>query len=449
MSASTGQCVAIKIAVLLVIAAGIRPAFAAEPDYALPEKVTVMPVFLLPPGISRPIRQESSLVMRQLTWAQESYRKFLGGRDTFSISKKAPDVIRLPKGVDYYKSLPKGDAACEVVSLLLKYYKTNRFNCPWVFCCVMVNRQDNWPYGGGRPINGGYGRGGGVVMVSSYEVNRSVESDKSPMHFQTTLRHELGHAFGLPHVDVYGYDQRTTPSIMAYYRPFRAVAFREATESARFLPEDIRGLALNSRVFSALKIDQPKDIPRDYKLHPRVIPLGPMTLPGQPPFEPVYETESGAHRMSSVENLNTRDILPSIGPRVNFYDRYMWLSNPVSDGVVDLTVRFPVSVKLDELVFHIQHGGKWNSANSVEIEDVFESGSRRIASQVVPDADFSVKFPVTESKVWRMRFGVNRGEKLCVRGLQYFHKSNEVFPPRVPYSWRSELKVDTPVFPLP
>jgi hypothetical protein len=283
--------------------------------------------------------------------------------------------------------------------------------------------------------------------VSAYELRHSSDVERMPLHFQTTLRHELGHAFGLPHVEVYGYDQGNTPSIMAYYRPFRAVGFRRASVTPRFIPEDLRGLALNPSVFDRLEFNQRRDMPAGYRIHARVIPLGPMKLPGHPDYEPVLQTESGEHRSSKIADLNTRDILPSVGPGVNFYDRYMWMSSPAERGDPSMTVRFPVAVRLSRMTVHTQHGGRWNGAKAIRIEALADGESRSLVSTAVTSPDFTVEFPETESRAWRLGFTVEPGEKVCVRGLQYFSGETHVFPPRVPYGWRKRLGIDAPVFP--
>ena len=55
--------------------------------------------------------------------------------------------------------------------------------------------------------------------------------DRAP-NFQSTLRHELGHAFGLVHVDVYKYDMKTNRSVMAYNSAHRTNRFQESRTPA-------------------------------------------------------------------------------------------------------------------------------------------------------------------------------------------------------------------------
>jgi hypothetical protein len=91
-------------------------AWAGDVEYAPPERVSVLPVFLVPQGTVPPKRQEAQLLMRHVEWAQQSYKAMLGERDTFQIAKKAPDVVLLKHRLEYYRSLPKGQPACDHVT---------------------------------------------------------------------------------------------------------------------------------------------------------------------------------------------------------------------------------------------------------------------------------------------------------------------------------------------
>ncbi len=97
-----------------------------------------------------------------------------------------------------------------------------------------MNPNDGWPAGGGRPFNGGFNTGGGIVIMSSNGL------DRAP-NFQSTLQHELGHAFGLPHVDVYGYDMQTNMSMMSYNPSHHTNGFEPSATPGRFIPEDRAG----------------------------------------------------------------------------------------------------------------------------------------------------------------------------------------------------------------
>lgn len=144
----------------------------------------------------------------------------------------------------YYQKSDRG--ASLIIFELLTHYQLTRFSCHYVFCVLFVNSQNIIPEGGGCPINGGINQGGGFVHVSSMSL-------KQNEHFQCTLQHELGHSFGLPHVNAYGYDMSNNPSIMSYNPAHYTKGFEPSLMSGIFIPEDRRALALNKRVFAKFK----------------------------------------------------------------------------------------------------------------------------------------------------------------------------------------------------
>ena len=106
----------------------------------------------------------------------------------------------------------------------------------------MMNPKDDIPTPGGRPLNGGFNTGGGIIILSSFTL------DRSP-YIQSTLQHELGHAFGLPHVDVYGYDMKTNASIMSYDPRHHTKGFTESRKPGKLIPEDRHGYAQCAGIF--------------------------------------------------------------------------------------------------------------------------------------------------------------------------------------------------------
>ena len=112
--------------------------------------------------------------------------------------------------------------------------------------------------------------------------------------FQSSLQHELGHSFGLVHVESYGYDQNKNRSIMSYNTDLRWKGFRPPKKPGILIPEDLRALAKNKKVFPNLYFDPAIDIPSDYKISKTVIRLSLKgKFPGQKDYQIKVETDSG------------------------------------------------------------------------------------------------------------------------------------------------------------
>jgi hypothetical protein len=267
-SCTSGVC----LTILLIVSS-----HALGADDESPKEVKVLPVFFLPKGETPPTKQQTADLQKHMVWAQSRYKELLQGRDTFVLASKKPHVYHAERDMAYYRAQTEG-AAPQIVDELLRRYKCNRYNCPRVFVAVVMNSREDYPSSGARPLNGGVNKGGGIVEMSSYAL------DRAP-NFQSTLQHELGHAFGLSHVDVYGYNMQSNPSIMSYNPSHHTNRFTPSATPGVLIPEDLRGLARNHQVFSRLKFDPKQDVPAGYKMRDAVF-LGPMNIPGHPILEP-------------------------------------------------------------------------------------------------------------------------------------------------------------------
>src|SRR5262245_48304069 len=191
-----------------LVAASLFSGGGSAQDVVPPRSVKVLPVFFVPKGEAAPTDEQTNRLVKHLEWARTRYKELLRDQDTFAIAEEKPRVYQSSRALEFYREQPDG-AAPHLVDELLTEWKLTRFNCPYVLCCIVMNPKDDFPVGGGRPLNGGINTGGGVIQLSTFAM------DKMP-NFQSTLQHELGHSFGLPHVDVYGYDMKSNDSFMSY-----------------------------------------------------------------------------------------------------------------------------------------------------------------------------------------------------------------------------------------
>lgn len=390
-----------------------------------PREVKVLPVFFVPKGESTPTDDQTHRLMKHLDWARDRYRELLGGQITFTIAESQPRIYMAEQALAFYRAQP-GASVPQMASELLAKLKCTRYNCPYVLLVLVMNPEDDFPRGGGQPLNGGINTGGGVVGLSSFAL------DKIP-NFQSTLQHELGHSFGLPHVDVYGYSMNSNDSIMSYNPRHHTNGFTPSRTPGRFIPEDRRGLALNQRVFPGLVFDPKRDVPPGYQMA-RIVPLGPMKIPGQPVGLEVT-TDSGQDFGSKVSNIVQGRIAPNRkAGQVTFDPKTMWQSTKSASGWVSVQITSPYEIDLTRVTVHSQHSGEYHIARAVRIA-VRDSGGRvrQVASTALKSADDTVAFPKTRARLWRFEFQAGESGIVVLRGLQFFSDSDELFPPLVPY----------------
>lgn len=410
-----------RCAALLLVLTLIRVASGA--DYTLPDRVKVLPVAFVPSGESSPTDDEKKLFLRHLIWAQARYRELLSG-DSFELAETKVQVVAGQKPLDFYRK-PPDRGAPDIVAELLSHFQVSRFSCPYVFCILLMNSKDSFPEGGGRSINGGINTGGGMMYIASWELTHNG-------HFQTTLQHELGHAFGLPHVDVYGYDMKTNASIMSYNSAHHCQGFTPSSMPGTLIPEDRRGLSLNDRVFTDTTFNPVRDVPVGYQLSNRIIPLGPMTLPGMPDFYPAVTTTAGEDFLSKVTNIVREEIKPSSGPGITYDPGTMWHSKPLPDGKATLEIVFPIPVQLTAIAVHSQHSGIHHEVTAMRIETADSNSRRLIAVNEIKLVDDVVQFVPTKASRWLLTLTAGKSRIIIIRGLQFFDGDAEVCPHQVP-----------------
>ncbi len=255
----------------LVAACRSAPAPSASAAPApLERRVRVRPVLLVPRDVAPPSPEPAELLLRQLAWARERYRELLLARDSFELAPGGVLLLEGARSVAEYEASADGGAQASLLELFA-HDGVDRASCDSIYLVLFVGT-GHWPGGGARPINGGVNTGGGIVVLAA--------DDLAAPNFQSTLQHELGHAFGLPHVDVYGYDMSSNPSLMSYNPAHHTRGFEPSATPGALIPEDLRALHAASRVFPRFAAGPLPAVPAGYSLAPMVF-LGPMTLAGQ------------------------------------------------------------------------------------------------------------------------------------------------------------------------
>jgi hypothetical protein len=396
----------------------------AVPGRASAHSLQVKPVFFVPQSGREPSQQQKKALNDHLAWCQTRFSEMLNGRDTFTLEPGLPLIHRSRTSLAELKAAPEMGAP-RIAGELLAATKSNRLECPFIFVAVVMNAADNFPSGGGRPFNGGFNTGGGIVALSSFAL------DQSP-NFQSTLEHELGHAFGLPHIDVYGQSMAASESIMSYNTAHHTRGMKPAVEPGKLVREDLVGLAFNRRAFPRLAADRARVVPPGTPQR-RLVPLGPMTIDGQPPYELAIRTESGETFGTKISNIIHNSIAPSAGG--SFDSTSMWQSAASQSGVASVIVTFPLAVTLIAIGVHSEHTGSYNAADHVQVEAFGTSESSVVADSPLqaPDVLVPLVSPNT-AKTWRVSFHAVNKKEVTLRGIQFFTRYGELFPPQVPAS---------------
>jgi hypothetical protein len=175
--------------------------------------------------------------------------------------------------VSEYRASQDGGAEDAVLELFARG-GVDRTTCASLYV-VFFCGTGSWPQPGGRPINGGINAGGGVVVLA--------ERQLFVPNFQATLQHELGHAIGLVHVDAYGHDGNTSPSLMSYNPAHSTNLFEPSATPGALIAEDRRALNHATRVFPRIAREPLAVGAADRVLAPIAF-LEPMQLKGQPEY---------------------------------------------------------------------------------------------------------------------------------------------------------------------
>ncbi|MBT4289116.1 MAG: hypothetical protein HOD92_17455 [Deltaproteobacteria bacterium] len=221
----------------------------------LPEqdRLTVFPVIFLPSDTKITKAEEiqaKNRLSKHLKLARKHYSEILR-TDTFHLSKSP--VYRSFNNNEYFSKFKAAEASKSAFLITRELFaglNDNRYQSNRIYL-VVYKRPENKPYngkfnmfGGGRTFNGLPNTGGGYV-----EMEYSSLISDFPYPFQSTLVHELGHAFGLAHVNCLGYHMTESSSIMSYNLTHHSEGFKVSLTPGGLHPEEYYVLSLNKRAF--------------------------------------------------------------------------------------------------------------------------------------------------------------------------------------------------------
>ncbi|MEK7667470.1 MAG: hypothetical protein AAB409_02360 [Gemmatimonadota bacterium] len=421
---------AVSVAALVCAlgAAGARGADGTSADTAPAEqppltRVTVLPVFAVPAGGREPTAGERSLLLAHLRLAQARYAVLLGHRDSFLL-EPVPLVHHSPRTLAFLRAAPESGVPV-LVAELLAVQGVSRYSARHVYVIVVINDSDDFPVGGGRPLNGGLGTGAGLVVLSSFALARSP-------NVQSTLQHELGHGFGLVHSDNYGEEMATGRSLMSYNPAHHTSGLAPSATPGVLLPVELAALALNRRVFPALAGEATVALPAAVPGRADIAWLPPMAIPDQPSVALAVTTRSGEEYESAAFRLAHGRVRSSAGPGVTFDAGTMWQSSRSADGWVALDLAFPAPVTLTGVGIHTGHSGLYHQAQEVRLEVLDGASYRVVAAGPIGEADCLLEMAAATGRTWRLSYRAGPSGMVTVRGLEFRGAAGEdIFPPMV------------------
>ena len=382
---------------------GDRWKYNAAPSTAL----KVLPVFAVATDQRSPNDLMVERLQKHLVLSRNRFREMTNGIDTFEVVD-GHFVLKLKYPLSHYRTEPE---EYTILQELLDTLRVSRFANPWVFAIAVMNSKDGHPTPGGRTINGGINNGGGYIHFPSQALQRSAK-------FQSTIEHELGHAFGLLHVDNYGENMNTSPSIMGYnpkhHHSLEGVPEQKATLNAR----DLYALSRNQRVFEKLKQAQFKPQPFG--------DLPPMKIPGHPDAEIQAETQAGETYDSRVSNIFKGPLVENTGPCCKFSGTSMWHSGALNPNDAALTVKFPLPISINRILVHSQHSGNYHMAEGVSTR--LYLGEKQVSeyNERIHYPDKELLFPVQLVDKVEFIFKPGESKMIVIRGIRFFNGIEEL-----------------------
>ncbi|MEM7048568.1 MAG: hypothetical protein AAF604_02865 [Acidobacteriota bacterium] len=329
-------------------------------------------------------------------------------------------------------------------------------SCPFVFAIAAVGEPIH--IAGGRKLNHGYDSGGGFAIFNFRRELVEVDRAGSPVHFFSTLLHELGHAFGLPHVSDFCGDTAAcparlsingSPSVMSYnsanwiYGCGHAQSSSNPSDGACTYPgdavidalpgsliaEDLRILSQNDRVFPGLVVERPVDAPglEVFELSG----LGDTPIPGHQTLELLSAwTHEGFWTPPSVL-LGGDD-----NPMPQFFDPFdgihMWHSKDLGpQGWAVVSIAFPEEVDLRRIDVYSGYGSGTHRAKRVRVR----AGSSFETAAFFASANQTIPFK-HRARVFHLWLQAGDSGHVVLRGVRLFGEVEgtvrEIYPAAEP-----------------
>ena len=221
------------------------------------------------------------------------------------------------------------------------------------------------------------------------------------------------------------------PSMMSYNPAHWSRGLEPSLQPSTFIPEDIRGLALNDRAVPNLEFSTTKDVPGDYKMFWTPMPFGAIKLEDQPDYAIGVKSNAGAAFNSKLESCVVGHLRSSPGPKLYYDAGSMWHSEPV-EGNMTLDLTFPFSVELTRIRLYSGHSGQYHPVKAFSVSAYTTDGDEKLlANHEMKSFDGEVTFTTTESQQWHLEMTPSESRTIVLRGLRFYSGTTEIFPPQL------------------
>lgn len=260
------------VVIFLSVAFFFEPAHAMDLVPSVPgDRIMLRKILFLPNDavISEADAMAAIDLLGEFVTIARSFYYALLETDTFAISSGKEEIYRSDHPASFYTQRNDSqDSAHLITGELLSWLGENRLNSRHIFLVIFVRPESSQTgfFGGGRTFNGPPNTGGGYVEMEY----RSLIMD-DPYPFLSTLIHELGHAFGLAHVNCFSRDMNRNDSIMSYNQKHKSVRMELGRQPGTLNPEEFFVLSLNKRVFPDFVFIPEAHNPENIALNPASI----------------------------------------------------------------------------------------------------------------------------------------------------------------------------------